>query len=183
MSQYNQQQPIYVSSNSNQNINQQQQQQLLNTSAQNLYLNGPIYVSSNVAPVPGIPNSASNNSVLSSQQSTVPNVPIPPPTPIYVQTNGIVNTNGNGNVTFHSIHNCKRIPIFNNVSVFDLLHPFVAAPPPPPPPTPIYGQTNGISNGNSNGKVTFLRFPFPMQYSDNTRSRHRIQLVPYVMPN
>lgn len=42
MSQYNQ--PIYVSSNSNQNLNQQQ---LNNTPIQNQ--NGPIYVSSNVA--------------------------------------------------------------------------------------------------------------------------------------
>lgn len=87
MSQYNQQ-PIYVSSNSNPSLNQQHQQHP-NTSGPNLYLNGPIYVSSNVAATPGLPNSASNNSVLSSQQSTVSNVPIPPPTPIYGQTNGL----------------------------------------------------------------------------------------------
>lgn len=42
MAQYNQ--PIYVSSNSNQNLNQQQ---MNNTPIQNQ--NGPIYVSSNVA--------------------------------------------------------------------------------------------------------------------------------------
>lgn len=57
VSQYNQ--PIYVSSNSNQNLNQQQ---LTNAPIQNQ--NGPIYVSSNVASQSGMmmPNySAANN--------------------------------------------------------------------------------------------------------------------------
>lgn len=84
MSQFNQ--PIYVSSSSNQSLNQQQ------LTASNLYLNGPIYVSSNVATTQGIPNSASNNSVYASQQAVIPNAPpAPPAAPIYSQTNGTTN--------------------------------------------------------------------------------------------
>lgn len=89
MSQYNQ--TTYVSSNSSQSLNQQQQQPLNNLPPQNQ--NGPIYVSSNVNT--GLPNSASNNSVYASQQSVAMNAPIPPPAPIYGQSNGVTNANMN----------------------------------------------------------------------------------------
>lgn len=150
MSQYNQQ-PIYVSSNSTQSLNQQQQQHV-NASAQNLYLNGPIYVSSNVAATPGgLPNSASNNSVISSQQSTVPNVPIPPPTPIYGQTNGL--TSGSINNGFANAQSQPAAtqyapaPIPPQMPPMTFANPVAAPPvppaapnggcaPPPPPPPP-----------------------------------------------
>lgn len=165
MSQYNQQ-PIYVSSNSNQSLNQQH----LNASAQNLYLNGPIYVSSNVAVTPGLPNSASNNSVLSSQQSSVPNVPIPPPTPIYGQTNGL--TSGPINNGFANAQSTAPTTQYapapippqmppmafaNNNNNLSQANPAAAPPPPaavqstnggcaPPPPPPPPG---GLMNANT----------------------------------
>lgn len=90
ITQYNQQQqqPIYVSSNSSQSLNHHMEHGTRNSQ------NGPIYVASNIGVLPGLPTSASNNSVgVYGQQQTIPPQPIPPIG--YGQTNGSTGVYGN----------------------------------------------------------------------------------------
>lgn len=138
MSQYNQ--PAYVSSNSSQSLNQQQQQPLSNLPPQNQ--NGPIYVSSNVNT--GLPNSASNNSVYASQQSVTMNAPIPPPVPIYGQSNGVSNASMSNGYGGQQTQQQQPQPPSQQQQQFVPVPPQMPPVAPPPPPF-----NAGFANGNS----------------------------------
>lgn len=119
-----QQQPIYVSSNSTQSLNQQLQQQL----SQN---NGPIYVPSSSSTNTGIPSSASNNSV----GVYGPQV-IPPPAP----PSGFGQTNGNTNYV-------NPPPQFIPQPPLPMPQMSLGGAPPPPP---MFSVNNNINNNNKN---------------------------------
>lgn len=115
MSQYNQ--PIYVSSSSSQSLNQQ----LHNAPVQNQ--NGPIYVSSNVAP-PTPPTAIA---------STAGGPPQPPVVPIYGQTHNANVNNGYGS---HQQYAQAPVPAQTPAG----------GPPTAPPPPPF---NTGYMNGSS----------------------------------
>lgn len=98
--------------------------------------NGPIYVSSN-AVAPGLPNSASNNSVYGSQQPVMVNAPIPPPVTIYGQSNNGGNIGVNNGYGSQSQYGQPPIPS-------QQIPTGPGGPPTAPPPPPfIPGFTNG----------------------------------------
>lgn len=133
MSQYNQ--PIYVSSSSNQNQVQPPSMQLQSQNS-----NSPIYVSTNQQ-APGLPNSVSNNSVYTSQQQQQQ-----PPSTVYAPSNGLPNNSNFPTAAQMSapIPQAPPFPMSNGGPPMPPAMPIApgptagpiggAAPPPPPPP-------------------------------------------------
>lgn len=137
MSQYNQ--PIYVSSSSNQNQIQPPSMHLQSHNS-----NSPIYVSTNQQ-TPGLPNSVSNNSVYTSQQQ------LQQPSTVYAPTNGLTNNFPTAAQMSAPIPQAPPFPIAMSnggppmppamppvtpipTAPGPIVGPVGGAPPPPPPP-------------------------------------------------